>query len=129
MTNIAGMTMDNYCPVCNGCTDWNMERKKIEQQVRESAYHIINAKGSTHFAVGLALVRITAAVLRKENSIMTVSVLLKGEFGIDEVCLSVPSVVTGSGAVKIINAPLPPDELELLRKSAAILREAINSLS
>ena len=96
--------------------------------MRESAYHIINAKGSTHFAVGLALVRITAAILRKQSSVMTVSVLVDGEFGLKDVCLSVPSIVSDKGVVKIINSPLSPGEMESLKRSAGILSEAIRSL-
>ena len=128
MTNVAGMVIDNYCPVCNKCTDWKAEQQEIEKQVRESAYHIINAKGSTHFAVGLALVRITAAILRKQSSVMTVSVLVDGEFGLKDVCLSVPSIVSDKGVVKIINSPLSPGEMESLKRSAGILSEAIRSL-
>jgi len=128
MTNIAGMAIDKYCPVCNKCSDWKTEQKMIEQQVRESAYHIINTKGSTHFAVGLALVRITGSILRKQNSVMTVSVLLNGEFGMNDVCLSVPSIVTDTGVAKIINGQLPEGEMESLRKSAEILKEAIKLL-
>ncbi len=129
MTNVAGMMIDEYCPLCNKCADWKADRKVIEQQVRESAYHIINAKGSTHYAVGLALVRITAAILRKQNSVMTVSVMLNGEFGLSDVCLSVPAVISGNGVVKLINSPLPPGEMEALRRSSAILKEAVGSLS
>ncbi|MBN2633557.1 MAG: L-lactate dehydrogenase [Bacteroidales bacterium] len=129
MTNVAGMMIDDYCPVCNKCSDWKIERKTIEQQVRDSAYHIINAKGSTHFAVGLALVRITASILRKQNSVMTVSVMLNGEFGLKNVCLSVPAIVNDRGAVKVITGNLPPQELEALRRSAGILKDAIDSLS
>jgi L-lactate dehydrogenase len=128
MTNVAGMVIDNYCPVCNKCTDWKAEQQEIEKQVRESAYHIINAKGSTHFAVGLALVRITAAILRKQSSVMTVSVLVDGEFGLKDVCISVPSIVSDKGVVKIINSPLSPGEMESLKRSAGILSEAIRSL-
>jgi len=128
MTNIAGMEMDDYCPVCNKCSEWNVERKAIEQQVRESAYHIINAKGSTHYAVGLALVRITASILRKQNSVLTVSVMMKGEYGLNDVCLSAPSIVNDRGAVKIIKSSLEPQELEALNRSAGILKEAIVSL-
>jgi len=128
MTNVAGMVIDNYCPVCNKCSDWKTEQQEIEKQVRESAYHIINAKGSTHFAVGLALVRITAAILRKQSSVLTVSVLVDGEFGLKDVCLSVPSIVSDKGVVKIINSPLPPREMKSLRRSAGILGEAIRSL-
>ena len=128
MTNVAGMVIDNYCPVCNKCSDWKSERASIEQQVRESAYHIINAKGATHFAVGLAMVRITAAILRKQNSVMTVSVFLNGEFGLRDVCLSVPSIVTDTGVTRVIAASLSDQEMKLLRRSAGIIKEAIASL-
>jgi len=129
LTNIAGMQMDQYCPLCNNCIDWKSVRKNIEQNVRKSAYHIIDAKGSTHFAVGLALVRITASILRTQNSVLTVSVLLDGEFGLSDVYLSVPSIISDKGVVKIMSTSLLPVELRLLEKSATILKEAINSLT
>jgi L-lactate dehydrogenase len=61
MTHVAGMQIDSYCPICGTCSDQTSERGRIERTVRESAYHIIDYKGATSFAVGLALVRITAA--------------------------------------------------------------------
>jgi L-lactate dehydrogenase len=129
MTNVAGISIDEYCPVCGKCDDWKEHRKKIEQQVRESAYHIINSKGSTYFAVGLALVKITASILRRQNSVLTVSSMLDGEFGLSDVCLSVPCVVTDTGISRILTSPLTPQELKSLSKSASILRDAIESLS
>jgi len=128
MTNIAGLSFDEYCPICANCSDCQEQRLSIEQQVRNSAYQIINFKGSTHYAVGMALVKITGAILRKQNSVMTVSVLLNGEFGIHDVCLSVQSIVSQSGIVRIIESPLPAGELASLIRSADILREAIDSL-
>jgi L-lactate dehydrogenase len=129
MTNVAGINIDEYCPVCRKCDDWKEQRKLIEQQVRESAYHIINSKGSTWFAVGLALVRITASILRKQNSVLTVSSMLDGEFGLTGVCLSVPSVVSDTGITRIITSPLSTGELESLTRSAEIMRNAIESLA
>jgi len=128
MTNIAGINIDDYCPVCNKCADWKNQRNSIEQQVRDSAYHIINYKGSTQFAVGLALVRITGAILRSQNSILSVSTLVDSDFGIKDVCLSVPCVVSDSGVTRIIESPLSSSELSALSKSAQILRKAIDSL-
>jgi L-lactate dehydrogenase len=128
MTNIAGINIDEYCPVCAGCSGWKRERKLIEQQVRDSAYHIINYKGSTQYAVGLALVRITAAILRSQNSILSVSTLVESDFGIKDVCLSVPCVVSDSGVTRIIEGPLSTEELSLLSNSAGILRKAIDSI-
>ena len=129
MTNVAGISIDEYCPVCGKCSDWKKQRKLIEQQVRDSAYHIINSKGSTYFAVGLALVKITASILRRQNSVLTVSAMLKGEFGITDVCLSVPCVISDKGVDRILTSPLTRDEKESLAKSAGILKKAIDSLS
>jgi len=128
MTHIAGINIDEYCPVCGQCNDWKNQRAKIEQQVRDSAYHIINYKGSTHYAVGLALVKITEAILRGQNSVLTVSVCLQGEFGINEVCLSVPCIVSENGISRIIKSPLSAVEAELLQRSAGILKSAIQTL-
>jgi len=128
MTNIAGINVDEYCPVCSKCSDWKKQHQIIEQQVRDSAYHIINYKGSTQFAVGLALVRITAAILRSQNSILSVSTLVESDFGIKDVCLSVPCVVSDCGVTRIIESPLSSEELNSLSNSASILRKALDSL-
>jgi L-lactate dehydrogenase len=128
MTNIAGINIDEYCPVCGKCSDWKTQRRLIEQQVRDSAYHIINYKGSTQFAVGLALVRITGAILRSQNTILSVSTLVESDFGIKDVCLSVPCVVSDSGVTRIIESPLSSEEIKLMAHSADVLRKAIDSI-
>jgi L-lactate dehydrogenase len=128
MTNVAGINIDEYCPVCGKCSDWKKQRALIEQQVRDSAYHIINYKGSTQFAVGLALVKITEAILRSQNSILTVATLLENDFGIKDVCISVPCIVSGRGVSRIVESPLSPSELRSLSNSANILEKAIDSL-
>jgi L-lactate dehydrogenase len=128
MTHVAGMNIEEFCPFCKGCGDWKTHREEIEKQVRESAYHIINYKGSTHYAIGLAMVRITGAILRNQHSVLTVSTLLNGEFGIDDVCLSVPCVVSDSGIIRLLENRLTPREQELLIRSAGILKDAVRSL-
>ncbi len=128
MTNIAGINIEEFCPVCGKCSDWKHQQQLIEQQVRDSAYHIINYKGSTQFAVGLAMVKITGAILRNQNSVLTVSTLLQGEFGIDDICLSVPSVVSDKGVTQIIDNPMSDKELSALSHSANVLRKAVDSI-
>lgn len=128
MTHVAGINIDEYCPVCDQCYDWQKQRNLIEQQVRDSAYHIINYKGSTHYAVGLALVKITGAILRGQNSVLTVSTFLDGEFGIKDVCLSMPCIVSDKGITKIIKSPLAQNEIDSLFRSADILNTSIRSL-
>jgi L-lactate dehydrogenase len=128
MTNVAGINIDDYCPFCGMCSNWKKQRILIEQQVRDSAYHIINYKGSTQFAVGLALVKISEAILRRQNSMLTVSTMIEGEFGLSDVCLSVPCIVSDSGVTKIIVSPLNPEELISLAHSAGVIRKAIDLL-
>ena len=129
MTHIAGMPMEEYCPICMRCSDWKTERQKIEQSVRDSAYHIIGYKGATYFAVGLALVRIVGAILRGQRSVLTVSTLLEGEFGLRNVCLSVPSIVSNRGVSKIIESNLSEQEHTSLSTSADILKTALKELN
>ena len=128
MTHVAGMPIDYYCPSCKRCSDWIGERDQIEQQVRDSAYHIIDYKGCTHFAVGMALVRIVGAILRGQNSVLTVSMLLDGEYGLADVCLSVPCVVSRRGVDRIVESPLDEREIAALEASAAVLKQAIAQL-
>lgn len=128
MAHLAGLPIDAYCPFCGRCSDWPEERGRIEQQVRDSAYHIIGYKGATNFAVGLALVRITAAILRGQKSVLTISTLLQGEFGLRDVCLSVPCIVSTGGVEQIVEGALPEHELAALRASAATLKRAIEQL-
>jgi len=128
MTHIAGMPIDYYCQACGCFADWASERREIEREVRDSAYHIIDYKGATNFAIGLALVRITGAILRGERSVLTVSTMLDGEFGLHDVCLSVPAIVSERGVVRIIESCLPEHELAALTTSAAVLKKAIDDL-
>lgn len=128
MTHIAGTPMAEHCAICQGC-DYKRRRPEIAEQVRESAYHIIDYKGSTFYAIGLALVRISEAVLRNENSVLTVSTLLQGEYNINDVCVSVPCVVGDSGIRQVIQGPLNPQEQQGLENSAATVRKAFDSIS
>jgi L-lactate dehydrogenase len=122
------MKVEEYCPNCGKCADWKSEQKKIEQEVKDSAYHIIGYKGATYFAVGLAIVRIVSAIIRNQKSVLTVSVFLSGEYGINDVCLSVPCIVSGHGIEKLLVSGLPDNEQKLLETSALMLKNAINQL-
>ncbi|HMA84602.1 MAG TPA: L-lactate dehydrogenase [Desulfosalsimonadaceae bacterium] len=128
MTHIGGIQIDHYCPVCRKCQDWMGERAKIEQTVRDSAYHIIDYKGATYFAVGLALVRIVESIMRNQKSVLTVSTYLDGEYGLNDVCLSVPSIVAQNGVDRIIESELPDGEKEALNASADVLKQSMTDL-
>jgi L-lactate dehydrogenase len=114
--------------MCDGCDDWEVQREEIVKQVRESAYHIINYKGATYFAIGMALTRIVGTILQDQRSVLTVSTLLEGEYGIEDVCLGIPCVVGKDGVHQVIEANLAPEEQNLLQKSAATLQSALKDL-
>jgi len=97
-------------------------------EVRNSAYHIIDYKGATWFGVGLALTRIAAAILRNQHGVLTVSSVLEGEFGLSGVSLGVPCIVSQNGVERVLQVALPPDELSALVKSAAVMKETIKQL-
>ena len=129
MTHIAGVAIDDYCPLCNKCNAWQLEREKIAKTVKESAYHIINYKGATYFAIGMALVRIVGTILQDQRSVLPVSTLLNGEYGINDICLGVPCVIGQGGVRQIVVAPLLANEQAALSESARILKEVMNQLT
>jgi L-lactate dehydrogenase len=128
MTHMAGMPIEQYCAVCKKCEGWSQVQHEIAEAVRDSAYHIIDYKGATWFAVGLALTRIAAAILRNQNSVLSVSAVLEGEYGISGVSLGVPCLVSQKGIERILVADLTPDEHSALVHCAAVLRETIAQL-
>lgn len=129
ISHIAGMRFDDYCQMCGDCRDWQAERRQIEEAVRTSAYHIITYKGATYFAVGQALVRIVSAIVRNEKSVLTVSTVLEGEYGLNNVCLGVPAMVGEAGVERVIEAELPMQERTALERSADVIREAITQIT
>lgn len=122
ITTLAGMTMDEFCGANpQQCSE--TDRRRIATEVRESAYHIIDAKGATNFAVGLALVKITTSIIRNENSALTVSTLLSGQYGIRGVCLSLPTIINRSGVDRVICPSLTEAEQAALGASADTIRK------
>jgi L-lactate dehydrogenase len=129
MTHMGGIPWVEYCQICRKCDHCSDVRADIEQQVKDSAYHIIGYKGSTYFAVAMALIEIVEAVLRGQNSVLTVSVLLKGEFGLENVCLSVPCIVSDEGVKEIIVGNLNESEQQYLVHSSDIINHAIKEIA
>jgi L-lactate dehydrogenase len=128
MTHIAGVSIDDYCPFCKKCEGWQSFRETITQTVKDSAYHIINYKGATYFAIGMALVRIVGTILQDQRSVLPVSTLLDGEYGLADVCLGVPCVVGQGGVKQIVEAPLLQEEKNNLERSARILKDVLRGL-
>ena len=106
----------------------NTETKPSPLTLPSFKTEIIDYKGTTWFAVGLALTRIVAVILRNHHSVLTVSLVLEGEYGLSGVSLGVPGILSQEGVEKVLQVALPPDEQSARVKSAGVLREAIEQL-
>jgi L-lactate dehydrogenase len=102
--------------------------KPIFEQVKNAAYEVIQRKGATSYAIGLGVTQIVQAILRNQNRVMTVSSLINGFEGIDDVCLSLPAVVNRQGVSRILNLSVSPTEKQQLQNSAKVLRQTIEKL-
>jgi L-lactate dehydrogenase len=128
LANIAGMRLDDFCRMNGGTLDAEAKRE-IAQNARRAAYDIIRRKGATYYAIAAALVRIIEAIVRDQNSVLTVSSLAENVYGLNDVCLSLPGVVNRQGVSRVLLLPLDAEERSALENSARIIREAIATLS
>ncbi len=103
-------------------------RAELFEEVVRSAYEIIRGKGATNLAIGLSSARIVEAVLRNQRRVLAVSTLQTGRHGLQDVCLSLPTVVDARGAHTVLDVPLSSEEEAGLAASAATLREVQSSL-
>ena len=102
---------------------------RLFQQVRSAAYEIIDRKGYTNTAIATAIVRLAEVLLEDQKSVLTVSRILTGEYGLKDVCLSIPSVVGIAGVEDAILPRLDAAELKGLQRSATFLKDNISGLS
>jgi L-lactate dehydrogenase len=121
LTHVGGMPIAQFCSA-HGIECGAEERDRISENVRDSAYHVIESKGATNFAVSLALEHLVGAIMRNSNSILTVSTPLNGQFGIRDIALSVPAIINRGGVRQLLEPALADEELQGLRESARILQ-------
>ncbi len=104
------------------------ERASIKDSVVNAAYEIIEGKGATWYAVGLAVARIVEAILDDQRRVLPVSSLLRDYRGVSDVCLSVPTVLDQTGVAQVLDVPMSDEELAGLRASAETVRAVNRSL-
>jgi L-lactate dehydrogenase len=127
LANIAGMRLQDYCRA-QGLPYQADEMEKIFISTRDAAYRIIERKGATYYAVAAGLMRITQAILRHQNTVLSVSSLIDDYCGIHDLCLSLPTVVNRNGIEKVLRLELSEVERGQLLHSADVLRKTIASL-
>ena len=125
---IAGVRLEEFARMrgSEGLSD--AERAEIDEQVRRAAYHIIAGKGATYYGIGSAVARIVDVLLHDQRAILTICSRIEAVPGCEGVTLALPHLVGGQGAIATIDLPLDAAEREGLRRSAGILRDALDSL-
>ena len=108
------------------CVD---DMKQIEEQVRTAAYKIIEAKRATYYGIGMAITRIVKAILGDENSVLTVSAKLCGEYGARDIFIGVPTIIGRNGVKEILELTLTDEEQKKFQASGNVLREYFDGLT
>jgi L-lactate dehydrogenase len=128
LANIAGMRLPDYC-AAQGLPFDRAAMDDIFRQTRDAAYHIIERKGATYYAVAAGLMRIVEAVLRDQRTVLSVSSLIRGHYGLEDVCLSLPTVVRRRGVERVLKLDLSPAEVAALQRSSEVLKGTFAQVS
>ena len=130
LANISNVPIDECHKAISGSGEFypELNYSEVEAYVRKSGARVIERKGATFYAVSASVCHICKCLLSGMDTTMTVSTMMHGEFGIEDVCLSVLTIVGSRGAHAKVLTPLTDVEVELLHKSADALHDVINSL-
>ena len=102
---------------------------QISKEVKGAAQRIIEAKKASYYGIGMAMVRISKAILGSENSVLTVSAMPKGEYGVNDVYAGVPCIVNRNGISSILSLSLTVEELGLFKNSCDILKKICSGIT
>jgi L-lactate dehydrogenase len=127
LVSVAGLPLEAYCRDVE--VDFTEEdHQRIESGVRRAAYHIIEGKGATYYGIGSAIARIAEVILRDQRAILTVCSPQAELLGVQDVTVSMPTLIGGPGVLDVLTQPLNADEQEQLGDSARVVQEAIEAL-
>ncbi len=127
LVTVGGMPLKEFCSIRDRYVSAG-DRERIDQQVRQAAYHIIEGKGATYYGIGSAIARITEVILYDQRAILTLTTPTKNVAQIKDVSVSVPRLLGGRGILATFPLPLDEKETLALRESAKIIRSAIDEL-
>ena len=123
--NISGIPLDNFCEM-RGHYNHMEATERIAAEVKQSAYEIISKKGATYYGIAMSVKRICEAIIRDEKSILPISTMLHGEYGISDVVLSLPCIVGRDGYETKVPIDLDQEEVSRLHESANTLKEVLS---
>ena len=125
--NVSGIPLNDFCEM-RGHFEHEKSMKEIAENVKNSAYKIIEKKGATYYGIAMSVRRICEAIVRDEKSILPVSSIQHGEFGVEDVALSMPAIVGRSGVEGAVPIRLSDGEKEALKASGDTLKEVLNGV-
>ena len=123
--NVSGIPLDNFCEM-RGHYNHMEATERIAAEVKQSAYEIISKKGATYYGIAMSVKRICEAIIRDEKSILPISTMLHGEYGISDVVLSLPCIVGRDGYETKVPIDLDQEEVSKLHESANTLKEVLS---
>ena len=126
--NVSGVALNHFCEL-RGHFDHPAANDRLYREVRDSAYDIISRKGATYYGVAMAVTRVALSIVRDEHSVLPVSSMIHGLYGIQDLCMSIPAVVGRKGIETVLDISLTPLEQSGLLRSAETLRQTIDSLA
>ncbi len=132
LANISNVPVEEYanCLLKQGEMEFPaFNREEVENYVRKSGAEVISRKGATFYAVSMSVVHLCRRLLSSVNTTLTVSTMLHGEYGINDVCLSLLNIVGNGEAHNKLLLPLTEEELAALHKSANALKEILNQIT
>ncbi|MDD7404153.1 MAG: L-lactate dehydrogenase [Butyribacter sp.] len=125
--NVSGIPVNEFCEL-RGFYHHEKATAQIAQKVKDSAYEIIDKKNATYYGIAMAVKRICEAILRDEKSILPVSSLMEGAYGIRDVVMSMPAIVGKDGIETQVPIALSQEELEKLQDSAEVLQQVMEGI-
>lgn len=130
LARIAGMHVEEYQKAVNSSEIFTtkIDTEEIEKYVRESGARVIARKGATFYAIASTVCNIVKMIYTNANAALTVSTMMHGEYGVDDVCLSTLNIIGRNGVVGKINPKLTDEEVAKLHNSAKILKDIIAQL-
>ena len=124
---VGNVPLEDFCSIRNLCVP-DETRCRIDESVRQAADRIIAGKGATYYGVGSALARLVKAIIDDQRAILTVCTPLQDVTGVQDVTVSVPHLVGGSGCLATLPLNLDEDETQALLSSAGLIRQVLTDL-
>ena len=125
--NVSGIPLNRFCEM-RGHFEHEAATRRIAEEVKNSAYEIIAKKHATYYGIAMSVKRICEAIVRDEKSILPISSMMHGEYGISDVALSMPAIVGKDGVETRVPISISEEEEAKLKESADTLKKVIEGL-